>query len=81
MKKVNNTKPRASVMGGKASFSKNAQVVITADTKVTICPGHKPRFEAVALPGNLSVQKGRVASQPEALGQPAHASELEASHD
>ena len=47
---------------GKATWAKNAQVVITADTKVTICPGYRPRFEAIALPGNMSVQKGRVSA-------------------
>lgn len=82
MKKVNNPKPRASVMGGKANFAKDAKVVITADTKVTICPGHKPRFEAVALPGVMaSNQRGRVASEPESHGQPARDTETEAAHD
>jgi len=82
MKKVHNPKPRASVMGGKANFSKDAKTVITADTKVTICPPYRPRFEAVALPGVMaSNQRGRVASEPESHGQPARAPELEAAHD
>lgn len=76
------TLPARPLPQGKATWAKDAKTVITADTKVTICPGHKPRFEAVALPGVMTAnQVGRVASQPETLGQPAHASELEASHD
>jgi len=46
-----------------ANFSKNAQVVITSKTKVTICPPWHPRFQAVELPhihsGN---QRGRAAA-------------------
>lgn len=80
MKKVNNPKPRASVMGGKANFSKDAKTVITADTNVTICPPWKPRFEAIPLPGGLSVQKGRV-SAADVQPAPARASESEATHD
>lgn len=45
-----------------ANFSKTAKVVITSQTKVTICPPWKPRFQAVELPhihsGN---QRGRFA--------------------
>lgn len=69
------------VAPGKASFAKDAKVVITAETKVTICPPWKPRFEAIALPGVMaSNQRGRVASEPESHGQPARAPELEAAH-
>lgn len=43
-----------------ASWSKDAKVVITSSTKVTICPPWQPRFQAVDLPhihsGN---QRGR----------------------
>lgn len=65
---------------GVAGFAKDAKVVITAETKVTICPHWKPRYEAIPLPGNLSVQKGRVSTD---IGQPApaRASESEAAHD
>lgn len=68
------------VQPGKASFAKDAKVVITAETKVTICPPWKPRYEAIPLPGSLSVQKGRVSAD---IGQPApaRASESEATHD
>lgn len=80
MKKVHNPKPRTSPMGGKATFAKDAKVVITADTKVTICPPYRPRFEAIPLPGSLSVQKGRV-SAADVQPAPACASESEATHD
>lgn len=67
---------------GNAAWAKDAKVVITSDTKVTICPGYKPRFEAIALPGVVaSNQRGRVASEPETHGQPARAPQLEAAHD
>lgn len=64
----------------RATFAKDAKVVITADTKITICPPYRPRFEAIPLPGSLSVQKGRVSAD---IGQPApaRASESEAAHD
>lgn len=45
-----------------AGFAKDAKVVITSDTKVTICPTPAPRFEARALPGVIGAnQRGRVA--------------------
>lgn len=45
-----------------AGFAKDAKVVITSDTKVTICPSYKPRFEARDLPGVMGAnQRGRVA--------------------
>lgn len=39
-----------------------AQPVITPDTKVTICPPYRPRFQAVEVPGlHGGLQRGRVA--------------------
>lgn len=49
----------------KMTFAKDAKTVITADTKVTICPSHPPRFAAIDLPGVMTAnQRGRVASEP-----------------
>lgn len=45
----------------KANWSKDAETVITSDTKITICPGWKPRFQAVDLPHvHTANQRGRV---------------------
>lgn len=63
----------------RANFAKDAKVVMTADTKITICPSYKPRYEAIPLPGNLSVQKGRVLAD-DGQPAPARASEMEAAH-
>lgn len=60
----------------KATWAKDAKTVITADTKVTICPGYKPRFEAIPLPGGLSVQKGRVSAVEDAHAR-AHLSDAQ----
>lgn len=78
MKKVHNPKPRTSPMGGKATFAKDAKTVMTADTKVTICPSHPPRFAAIDLPGVMTAnQRGRVVSEPQDLAR-AHAFPAEA---
>lgn len=67
---------------GKAAWAKDAKVVITSNTKITTCPGYKPRFEAIALPGVMtSNQRGRVVSESEIHGQPARAPQLEGAHD
>lgn len=45
----------------RANFHPSAKEVITADTKVTLCPGYQPRFEAVAVPFVRGAnQSGRV---------------------
>lgn len=45
----------------KAAWAKNAQVVMNSKTKVTICPGYTPRFEAVTVPFiHTANQSGRV---------------------
>lgn len=47
----------------KASWAKNAEVVITSNTKVTICPPWKPRFQAIETPHVYSGnQRGRVSA-------------------
>lgn len=74
--------PARPLQQGKATWAKDAKTVITADTKVTICPPYRPRFEAIPLPGVMaSNQRGRVASEPESHGQPARDTETEAAHD
>jgi hypothetical protein len=50
----------------KANFAKDAETVITAKTKVTICPPYKPRFEAHTLPFvQTANQAGRVVAEVE----------------
>lgn len=62
MKKVHNPFPRR-IVATKATWAKDAKTVITSETKITICPPYKPRFEAIALPGVVaSNQRGRVAT-------------------
>lgn len=46
-----------------ASFTRDAEVVFTPKTKFTVCPGHKPRFEAIETPHvHGANQRGRVTS-------------------
>jgi hypothetical protein len=50
----------------KANFAKTAETVITDKTKVTICPGYKPRYEAHTLPFvHTACQSGRVVAEVE----------------
>lgn len=45
----------------KAIWAKDAKVVMTPQTKVTICPPWHPRFQAVDLPGiHAGNQRGRI---------------------
>lgn len=65
MKKVHNPLPRRVVLA-KVTWAKDAKTVITADTKITICPPYKPRFEAISLFGvSTATQTGRVCAVDE----------------
>jgi hypothetical protein len=49
---------------GNGTFAKSAEVVYTPETKVTICPGYKPRYEAHTLPFvQTANQAGRVVAE------------------
>lgn len=57
--------PARPLQQGKATWAKDAKTVITADTKVTLCPSHPPRVAAIDLPGVMTAnQRGRVVGEP-----------------
>lgn len=62
--KVNNPKPiQSGILATRATWAKDAEVVFTDKTKVTICPAYKPRFEAISLFGvATATQTGRVTA-------------------
>lgn len=54
------TKPKT-MSPTRANFHHTAKEAITANTKVTICPGYQPRFVAVSVPFVRGAnQSGRV---------------------
>lgn len=60
MKNVHNPFPQR-IVATKATWDKDAKTVITSETKITICPPYKPRFEAISLFGVITAtQTGRV---------------------
>lgn len=60
---VRNADVTISQRTARATWSKDAKEVITAETKVTICPPWRPRYQAVELPHVLTAnQRGRVST-------------------